>query len=175
MPGRPIPDDLLATGKEQLHRAFLRSGAPHLPGILQMLGLPAVAQRKPDAARAEPVLLQRNRVFEQLVHNAHVWIPALFLGLRLRDELGDRVVGQPALSPILSDFLHQRSVRYSVEDCIALALVDMAPPREARRDKDVVGMPSEARSADLGHALTFDCDVEGAGGFSFEPGRLAGS
>src|SRR6516162_8607298 len=75
MPAGPIPDDFLAAGKEQLHDTFLRPGAPHFPGILQMLGLPTVAQRQPDAGRAQPVLLQRNRVFEQFVYKTHVGIP----------------------------------------------------------------------------------------------------
>src|SRR5262249_39373158 len=67
--------------------------------------------------------------------------PALVLGLRLKDEFGHRVVGQPALSPILSDLLHQRRVRYGIEAGIVAALIGMAPPGETWHDKNVVGLP----------------------------------
>src|ERR1700730_10176760 len=49
-------------------------------------------------------------------------------GSRLGYELGDGVVGQSALRPILSDFLDQRSARYRVEDRVDFTLVDVAPP-----------------------------------------------
>src|SRR6516165_8990114 len=53
VPAGPVPDDLLTAGKQQLHGTLLRPGAPHLPRTFQMLGLPAVAQRQPDAAGAQ--------------------------------------------------------------------------------------------------------------------------
>src|SRR6266404_7702022 len=99
----------------------------------------------------------------------------LFPELRLSDELGDRVVGQPALRPILSDFLYRRSVRYRVEDRVNFTVVDVAPPGEARRDKNVVGLPIVDPSGNLGNPPSFHGDIEGAGGFSLEPRRLAGS
>src|SRR6266446_6143473 len=99
----------------------------------------------------------------------------LFPELRLSAELGDRVVGQPALRPILSDFLYQRSVRYRVEDCVNFTLVDVTPPGETRRDKYVVGLPIVDHTGDLGNPPPCHNDVEGAGGLSLEPRRLAGS
>src|SRR5438034_9115589 len=67
-----------------------------------MLGLPAVGQCQADASGAQPVSLQRNCIVEQFAHNAnaHVLTPTLFLGVRLSDQLGDPVVGPPALHPI---------------------------------------------------------------------------
>src|ERR1700757_3290440 len=82
--------------------------------------------------------------------------PRLFLGSRLLNKLGDGVVRQPALRPILSDLLHQRSVRDGIKNRITLALIDVASPGEARYDKNVVGLPVEALSANLGHTPTID-------------------
>src|SRR5438552_11361975 len=70
-PARPIPDDPLAAGKQQLDGARRRTGALHLAGRAQLLGLPAVGQCEADPARAQTVLLERNRVIEQLAHHAH--------------------------------------------------------------------------------------------------------
>src|SRR5262249_21410898 len=75
MPGRPVPNDPFTAWKQQLHGAGLRPGAPHLLDTLQMLSLPAVAQREPDTVGTETILLQGDRVFKHFVHDTHVRIP----------------------------------------------------------------------------------------------------
>src|SRR5207244_8728049 len=79
LPGRPVPKDPFAARKVQFDCTFFRTRAPDFSGRLQMLGLPAVAQREPDAAGAQPVSLQSNRIIEKFTHNAHVGTPPCYL------------------------------------------------------------------------------------------------
>src|SRR3984893_7471837 len=75
IPACSVPHDLLAAWEQQLDRARRRAGALDLPRGAQLLSLPAVGKSEPDPARAQPVLLQRNRVIEKLADNAHLVTP----------------------------------------------------------------------------------------------------
>src|ERR1700720_2291689 len=84
IPACSVPHDLLAAWEQQLDRARRRAGPLDLPRGAQLLSLPAVGKSEPDPARAQPVLLQRNRVIEKLADNAHVVTPVVHTKARAR-------------------------------------------------------------------------------------------
>src|SRR6266850_5468632 len=161
-PSRPRPDPMPATLSAQRRciarlcrprRSSRRSGSAaqsHLLSNACAAPFQALPSARPPSGRSARARCGWGSARLAAVRSRHRKVHAqcscrdptlLFPELRLSDELGDRVVGQPALRPILSDFLYQRSVGYCVEDCVNFTLVDVTQQSEARRDKNVVGLP----------------------------------